>query len=337
MQQCKMMSRRPITMPDPIARGLDSSRRSHGFTLVELLVVIAIIGILIALLLPAVQAAREAARRMQCSNHLKQIGLACLTHENSHRILPDGGEEAWFSPRNWINGPAVAPQQNLGWAYQVLPYLEQENIWLMENDVDVIKTTIPGYFCPTRRAPMVIDQPNLSQYGYVTERAMIDYAGNAGTDTTGDIGWGMVGNGKDGTIVRRPNGSADRSDSIGMAHISDGTSSTLLVGEKCLNVGMLGQSQTDDDSGYIDGWDWDLIRWGYFQPSPDYSESYSVSYTNVPLHAAFGSSHPGVFNSVLCDGSVQSITYDVDMDVFRRLSSRNDGEVIRLDDLLGGH
>ena len=172
---------------------------------------------------------------------------------------------------------------------------------------------------------MVVSQPHLAQYGLPTERAMIDYAGNGGTDTTGDNGWGTLGNGKDGAIVRRPDGSADRSGPVGVAEIRDGTSNTLLVGEKCLNVGILGQTQPDDDSGYMDGWDWDIVRWGYFQPNPDWSDP-NASGGNVPLRGAFGSSHSGAFNAVLCDGSVRPISYSIALDVFRRLSSRKDGQ-----------
>ncbi|MEA1950448.1 MAG: DUF1559 domain-containing protein [Planctomycetota bacterium] len=311
MQQHKIISRRSPMM---------SAATTGGFTLVELLVVIAIIGILIALLLPAVQAAREAARRMQCSNQLKQIGLACLTHENSHRILPDGGEMYWCS-RSWTNGPAVAPDQNLGWPYQILPFMEHEYIWETEDDDVVKRTAIAAYNCPSRRGAMLISpHPSKPQL-----RAMIDYAGNGGTDRTGDTGWGMLGNGKDGVIVRRPNGSSDRSGSVGIADLSDGTSTTLLAGEKCLNVGLLGKSQTDDDSGYLDGWDWDNIRWGYFPPSPDWNDPSAAHAGYAFLHGAFGSSHPEIFNAVLCDGSVRSFGYDVDLDVFKRLSSRNDG------------
>ena len=168
-----------------------------GFTLVELLVVITIIGILIALLLPAVQAAREAARRTQCSNNLKQIGLACLNHENAYGIFPDGGEQYWVGRTITGGIPANPPKQNWGWPYQILPYLEQQAVWSLTDDADVIKTPIAGYFCPSRRRPMLINN-----------RAMMDYAGNGGTDTTGNNGWGMLGNGKDGAIVRRPDGAA---------------------------------------------------------------------------------------------------------------------------------
>ena len=288
-----------------------------GFTLVELLVVITIIGILIALLLPAVQAAREAARRTQCSNHLKQIGLACLNHENAFGIFPDGGEQYWVGRTITDGIPATPPKQNWGWSYQVLPYLEQESVWSLPDDADVIKNPIAGYFCPSRRRPMLVNN-----------RALMDYAGNGGTDDTGNNGWGMLGNGKDGVIVRRPDGSADRSPSVGVDQVRDGTTNTMLAGEKCLNAGLLGQSQTDDDSGYIDGWDWDIIRWGYFQPSPDWNNpDPSVAHSgNVPLHGAFGSAHAGAFNVVLCDGSVRSLSYSIELNVFKLFCNRKDGQ-----------
>ena len=103
---------------------------------------------------------------------------------------------------------------------------------------------------------------------------MTDYAGNGGTDAAGDNGGPIRGNGKDGTIVRRPNGSPDRSAAVKMGMITDGTSHTLLAGEKCLNSGRIREWQPDDDEGFVAGWDYDVIRWGRFQPSQDY---YDVS------------------------------------------------------------
>ena len=121
----------------------------HGFTLVELLVVIAIIGILVALLLPAIQAAREAARRTQCVNHLKQMSLAFGLHDNTHRIYPDGGENQWTKRMVVSKKPTVAPMQAWGWPYQILPFLEEAAVWELPQDNKVFGTPIAGYFCPT--------------------------------------------------------------------------------------------------------------------------------------------------------------------------------------------
>lgn len=300
-----------------------------AFTLVELLVVIAIIGVLVALLLPAVQSAREAARRIQCTNHLKQMGLAVMAHESAVGILPNGGERFW-SARSWSGDadnrrPAIAPHQDWGWEYQILPYIEDAAIWEIPDDDRVKAAAISIYFCPSRRGAQRVDN-----------RALTCYAGNAGANNIGNNNWGMLGNGLDGAIVRKPNGAPDRSTSVQTGRqMTDGTSKTMLAGEKCLNLGLLGLSQTDDDSGYWDGWDWDIVRWGYFQPAQDWNDkSPSAAHTGrVPLHGAFGGSHPGGFNAVSCDGSVRTVNFSVDLAVFRLYSSRDDEQVFDLSDL----
>jgi prepilin-type N-terminal cleavage/methylation domain-containing protein len=130
-------------------------KRRRGFTLVELLVVIAIIGILVALLLPAVQSAREAARRMQCSNNLKQMGLAIHNLENNLSIYPTGGDTPWPDISNYVQGgkPNGPDKQGLGWAFQILPYMEGQNTYNITTQSQLEAISVNMYFCPSRRKP----------------------------------------------------------------------------------------------------------------------------------------------------------------------------------------
>src|SRR5687768_3450077 len=137
-----------------------SGNTKRGFTLVELLVVIAIIGILVALLLPAIQAAREAARRSQCQNHLKQIITGWLLHENTHKHLPVGG----FNPTH-SGDPDLGfgEKQPGGWCYNIMPFIEEGTLHAMgagqplatKRQVFMVrdKTPVTIYYCPTRRPP----------------------------------------------------------------------------------------------------------------------------------------------------------------------------------------
>jgi prepilin-type processing-associated H-X9-DG protein len=109
----------------------------------------------------------------------------------------------------------------------------------------------------------------------------------------------------------------------------------MLAGEKVLNAGLLHINQTDDDSGYCDGWDWDHVRWGRYPPEPDWFDpNPGVAHaSNSERHGTFGSAHAGGFNSVLCDGSVRSIKYEVDLATFELVSRRNDDKKYSPDDL----
>ena len=251
--------------------------RQHrrAFTLVELLVVIAIIGVLVALLLPAVQAAREASRRTKCSNSVKQFGLAFHNHHDVYGIFPDGGEN-WSVvayPRTMNQGtPAAAPKQDWGWGYQILPYIEQTSVWSNASDEVVRGVTLPIYFCSSRRKPMsIVVGPTVPP----VPAGMIDYVGNGGTESfldpiqtqivNGigiDIPGAAVGNGTDGVVVRKPGTFPNRSQSVRLAMLTDGTSSTLLIGEKRLRPENLGRAQSHDDQGFTSGWDRDEICWG---------------------------------------------------------------------------
>jgi prepilin-type N-terminal cleavage/methylation domain-containing protein len=154
------------TTPRPQTQG--------GFTLLELLIVIAIVGVLLALLLPAVQKVREAASRSQCVNHLKQIGLAFQMHHTQLGYFPTAGD-TWASPPTYLNGvPVVGEDQGAGWGFQILPYLEAENAWrgggaTTDNARQRVAVAAlnPLFFCPTRRAPMTVSYAD----GYISRSA----------------------------------------------------------------------------------------------------------------------------------------------------------------------
>jgi prepilin-type N-terminal cleavage/methylation domain-containing protein len=161
---------KPSTKCDAAARNI-----AKGFTLVELLVVIAIIGILVALLLPAIQAAREAARRTQCKDNLKNIGLACLNHLDSLKMFPTGG--AFWSPdlEKFVeHGHALGPdRQGLGWGFQILPYLEESAVHNLTTQEQLGPTVIPLYVCPSRRG---ITKVSYVENGISRTYTLTDYA-----------------------------------------------------------------------------------------------------------------------------------------------------------------
>jgi prepilin-type N-terminal cleavage/methylation domain-containing protein len=334
-----------------------SRRTRRGFTLIELLVVMAIIAILIGLLLPAVQKVREAANRTRCQNNLKQMAVAFQNHEFTHRFLPGGG---WRHDivRTWADAahtvPAVGPAQQWGWAYQILPYIEQDALWripagaapgpgqyLPIGDQQVVGTPISIYFCPSRRAPTVLARSE------APARALMDYAANGGTygidPKTGVLqDWHDANN---GIMIRAQ---PTYTQKLRFADIKDGTASTMLVGEKNLNRAFLndnskptGYNVGDDNSGWAVGLDWDNVRWADMAPAFD---RYDNTANGDDSGTNFGSMHIAGFCAAFCDGSVRMIDYDVSsnykqsaptayssMGVFQKLCIRNDGQPVSLD------
>ena len=304
------------------------AKRVRGFTLVELLVVIAIIGILIALLLPAIQAAREAARRMECKNHLKQMALGCLHHESSLRFFPTGGW-GW----GWIGDPDLGfgTRQPGGWVFNILPYMDLKPLYNMSKGLTgtdkanvnnaLYRTPIADFNCPTRRAPIVYANApymlgqNVPQYGQLTlGAARSDYAINSGT-TSCQIyyGPGTLADGLSSTYgwpdVSTLDGISFQRSMIKLKEVINGTSHTYLVGEKYLSPDNYYNGLAwDDNSCLFTGFEDDNFRSTYYLP-----------YRDQPGYGgpgcSFGSAHAGVCNFAFCDGSVRGVTYDVDANI----------------------
>lgn len=302
--------------------------RRSGFTLVELLVVIAIIGILIALLLPAVQAAREAGRRTQCANNLYNLGIAFQGHVQAHGVFPTAGGPDWTWHMTYKNGlPVVGSEQHGGWGFQILPYIEATNVWLgggpNTSDQDrsqmAISTTHALLFCPSRRQPEAVVaadwRSNPWQINKSFPNAKLDYA--AGSHSTSSQQLHGVGVVTKYPVATKP------------AAVHDGLSNTLLLAEKRVNLGCLGRLMVNDNEGYTCGWNHDTMRHTTRQPMPDFRNGENCQDAGNDV---FGSSHPGGVQAVLCDSSVRFLNYDIELETFKRLGDKKDNKPVTLPD-----
>jgi prepilin-type N-terminal cleavage/methylation domain-containing protein/prepilin-type processing-associated H-X9-DG protein len=291
-------------------------RKRAAFTLIELLVVIAIIGILIALLLPAVQKVREAANRIQCANNLKQIGLACHNFHDSRGFLP----------------PSQLAKDYVTWAVLVLPYLEQDNIYKLWNtqilysqqSADATQNNLKVFFCPSRRAPGTLYSTDVPPGG------LSDYAACSGTgDSDGpDANGAMIG----ARTTIDNNGVIQSWQGVTtLPGITDGTSNTFLAGEKHVRYTTTFGTQEDrsvfstNDNNYRRfagigeaGQQYILQIWS---PDPQWN-------VQAVSNRCFGSRHPGVCQFTMCDGSVRAVKNSTDVVTLGYLAQRNDGQVI---------
>lgn len=325
------------------------SRRRVGFTLVELLVVIAIMGILIALLLPAVQAAREASRRTTCKNNLRNLALGAQAHLSVHKFYPAGGW-GW----GWAGDPnrGFDGRQPSGWLYNILPFIEEKQIHDLGNGLTgnnlyaqikiAIETPVTIFFCPSRRAVATV--PFVHGTNYVNASppnrpkviARNDYVACAGsigaeeecygpgTYAEGDRGnhgcWFSANNKKlrGMTVMRGTNGGI-----ITAKMVKDGISKTILYGEKHLHVSLTDTTDHDNDQGWNLGYDRDVIRWCPKNRPPK-------SDLNNSDYGVFGSRHRDGFHVAMGDASVHALLYDINPQVFENLGDRADGRPVSI-------
>jgi prepilin-type N-terminal cleavage/methylation domain-containing protein len=334
-------------------------RVQRGFTLVELLVVIAIIGILVALMLPAVQAAREQARMVQCRNNLRQMATAFLSHESAQGHYPTSG---WGYMWVGIADAGYGERQPGGWAYNILKYMEYEELRdsaytlavldrrtgiepdphadeYRDEKLPLITTLVPMFICPSKRGAQLY--PMASRHVYLANNlqgcdsrskcvvARGDYRVNSGSIGAGDI-MGPSHHDYSGSWsknARNQNGISFQASMIRVTQVTDGTSRTAMVGEKFLHPDNYYSGEyTADDQCVFSGHDNDNN--GYMADGrnriPPRREESGVKHTDDRFR--FGSAHAVGFNMAFCDGAVRLIEYGIDPDVFVLFGGRDDEE-----------
>ncbi len=319
-----------------------ASIRKRGFTLIELLVVIAIIAVLIGLLLPAVQKVREAANRMQCSNHLKQLALGVHNYHDTFQVLP----------------PArVARDAYATWPVLVAPYVEQENffkLWRVaegySSQSDAARQTlIKLFFCPSRRAPMLSPASENGGANGGFAGACGDYACCAGTGASRNQR-GANGAMLNGRVLDPPgpgpqpgeNGIDQPNDNppalplvpiraftsyTNLPAISDGTSHTLLLGEKHVRPTEFGKAG-DGDKAYYSGYSYDTAQRA---AGPSFPLARHPNDNPSNRRDLFGGPHPGVCLFAFADGHVYPLNVNIDLTNLGRLANRQDGQTISVD------
>lgn len=324
---------------------LTDDPHSSGFTLVELLVTIAIIGLLVGLLIPAVQMARESSRRTECGYRLRQLGLGVLQLEGAQRQLPSGG---WGKKWAGLPGRGVSQRQPGGWIYQVLPYIEQASLFEIggvdprdeAENIRRLETPLPILHCPSRRSAKLyknaISWKPVMVSRSIASVARNDYAINGGSvyirpspgpdslEEASNYPW---------VDMKRSTGLCYQRSQVKLLEIADGLSNTYMLGEKQLSKDRYetGDDWGDNESAY-GGDNRDLIRYtgleteNGMKPISDFTE-YSVIHDSSG-GKIFGSAHGNGFNMMMVDGSVRLVHYSIDQRIHSLYGSRSDRKIV---------
>ncbi len=318
--------------------------RHSAFTLVELLVVIAIIGVLVALLLPAVQAAREAARRMQCTNNLKQMGLATQNYHATRNHFPPGA---------LIEGRCCNEPSKTGWPLEILPFMENQNLYELldpeetighDNNQELRESEAPGFYCPSEveESELLVPQSG-REAGWSKQKEFRtgSYRANtgkvdgtqipAGEYATWYLAEDLQSSSGEEIVPRGWRGPMHLVGYLGLEeesikNITDGTSNTLMIGEQTtVTTNRRRTFWAYTWGGYTMSQAWNDPRMFL----GDYDKCARLS-SQKDLRVCMGawfSFHPGAVNFLRCDGSVTSIQTDIDLEVFGSLCSIAGSEI----------